>query len=117
MALTIEDLRPKNFTINIQGVELECKPPRLSHTLVLSKIGEIFQNINNADTKSIKSAEVDFDWVVNELMPELKGIELDMKSSLTVIEQIMEQISPEETKELNEKGVSFGTDPKAEKIG
>jgi len=54
MALTIEDLKPKSFTVNIKGVELQCKPLRMSHTLIISKVGEVFQNINTATRDQIK---------------------------------------------------------------
>jgi hypothetical protein len=117
MALTIEDLRPKPFKINIKGVEVDCKPPRLSHMLVISKVGEAFQNISTASRETIQQSEKDFDWVVSELIPELKDIELDMQSVIDIITQVMEQVQPEENKELADKGVKFDTDPKAEKIG
>jgi hypothetical protein len=117
MALTIEDLKPKAFKVNIKGVEVDCKPPRLSHMLVISKVGETFQNISTVNRESIQQSEQDFDWVVSELIPELKGIELDMQSVIDIITQVMEQVQPEENKELADKGVKFDTDPKAEKIG
>ena len=117
MALTIQDLQPKNFKIKIKGVEVDCKPPRLSHTLVISKVGEVFSNVSTASRADITNAEKDFDWVVEQLIPELKGIELDMAAVIEIITQIMEQVSPEETKELDSKGVKFDTTPKAEKIG
>jgi len=117
MALTIEDLKPKSFTVNIKGVELQCKPLRMSHTLIISKVGEVFQNINTATKDQIKQAETDMDEVVGELIPELKDIELDMNATLDLITQMMEQVQPADNKELNDKGVSFDADPKAEKIG
>jgi len=117
MALTIEDLKPKSFTVNIKGVEVNCKTPRLSHILVISKVGESFQNISDLKREQIQQAEKDFDWVVAELIPELKDIPLDMQSVIDLITQIMEKIQPEESKELYDKGVKFDTDPKAEKIG
>jgi hypothetical protein len=117
MALTIEDLKPKKFTITVNGVELQCKPPRLTHILVISKIGEAFNNTESLDRTKIVEAGKDFDWVVSELLPELAGIELDMQASIDLLTQIMEQISPEENLELKAKGVSFDADPKAEKIG
>jgi len=117
MALTIQDLQPKEFIINIKGVEVPCSPPRLSHTLIISKVGEVFQNIKEVSREDIQAAEADFDWVVSELMPELKDIKLDMQSVLDVITQMMAQIQPEESKQLAEQGVKFDADPKAEKIG
>ena len=117
MALTIQDLQPKDFKITVKDVEVTCKPPRLSHTLVISKVGQIFQNIEKASREQVVQAQNDFDWVIKDLIPELDGIQLDMQGIIDVITGIMNQIQPEETKELEEKGVSFDTDPKAEKIG
>lgn len=117
MALTIDDLKPKNFKIKVKGVEIESKPPRLSHTLVISKVGETFKDIKSADRKQIEQAEKDFDWVVAELMPELKDIPLDMQAVIDIITELMEQVAPEENRELNEKGVKFNTDPKVGVIG
>ena len=117
MALTIADLQPKDFKINIKGVELNCKAPKLSHMLVLSKVGELFQNIKEAKREDILAAQGDFDWVVSELIPELNETQLDMQSSIDLITQVMAQVQPQESKELAEKGVSFDTDPKAEKVG
>lgn len=115
--LTIEDLKPKSFKVNIKGVELECKPLRMSHTLVISKIGEIFQNIGASSKEQIKQAEADMDEVVADLIPELSGIELDMQSTLDLITEMMAHIQPADNKELNDKGVEFNTDPKVEKLG
>lgn len=117
MALTINDLQPKDFTITVKGLQLTCKPPRLSHILVISKVGEAFDNINNLDRQKIEAVTADFDWVVEQLVPELKGIQLDMQDSVDILTQIMEQVTPDENQELKDKGVSFDADPKVEKIG
>lgn len=117
MSLTIEDLKPKNFKVNVKGVELECKPLRMSHTLVVSKIGDIFQNISTASKKQIKQAESDMDEIITELIPELEGIQLDMQATIDLITAMMENIQPADNKELTEKGVEFNTDPKVEKAG
>lgn len=115
--MSIEDLQPKSFTVNIKGVELTCKPLRLSHTLIVAKIGDVFQNLNIIDKEQIKQAEKDMDEVVAELIPELKDIQLDMQSTIDLITQMMEQVEPSDNKELNAKGVKFNTDPKAETNG
>jgi len=117
MALTIQDLQPKGFKVEIKGLILDCKAPRLSHTLVLSKVGEMFNNLDKLEREDIVKAEKDFDWVVAELIPELKGIELGIQDVLEIVTQIMEHVAPEENKELEEKGVKFDSDPKVEKIG
>ena len=117
MALTIEDLQPKDFKINVKGVELTCKPLKLSHALMLSKIGDIFGNPQSATKPQIKQAEVDLDEVIAEVLPELKGIQLDMPATFEILTKMMEQIEPTDNKEIKDKGVSFDADPKAVKAG
>jgi hypothetical protein len=117
MALTVADLQPKEFKLTIKGVEITSRPPKLSHMLVLSKVGNLFQNINDAKREDILTAQEDFNWVVDELIPELKGTELDMQSSIDLITEIMKQVQPEENIQLAEQNVKFDTDPKVPKVG
>lgn len=117
MALTIDDLKPKKFKVTVKGVELECSPLRMSHTLVVSKVGDIFNNIGDATRAQISQAEKDLDEVIGELIPELKDIQLDMQATIDLITEMMENVSPSDNKELAEKGVTFDTDPKVEKAG
>lgn len=117
MGLTIEDLKPKSFKITVKGVELECSPLRLSHALTVAKLGEVFQNSKDATKAQIAQAEVDMDEVISELIPELKGINLDISSVIEIITLMMETIQPSDNKELDEQGVDISNDPKAPKIG
>lgn len=117
MSITINDLSPKPFKVNIKGLELTSQPLRLSHALVLTKIGNIFQNIEGAKKAEITQAEKDLDEVIGELIPELKDVKLDMATTLSLIEQLMSTIEPDDNKELKEKGVSFNSDLKAQTTG
>lgn len=117
MALNISDLQPKEFEIKIKGQTTMCKPPKLSHVFILSKLGNIFKNANEHTVDDINTAEKDLEFVFGELIPELKGVSLDMQTNVDIITQVMEHIAPDETKELKEQGVQFGTDPKAERTG
>lgn len=118
MGLTVEDLKPKSFTVTIKDVELQCKPLRLSHALVVAKIGNVFQDAAKATKQEIKSVEKDLDELIVELIPELMGTELDMTATTELIQQWMDNIAPSDNKELAEKGVKFNTDdPKEKKIG
>lgn len=113
MGLTIDDLKPKNFKVNIKGVELECRPLRVSHALTIAKIGNIFQDANNASRDKVKQAEEDMDGVIAELIPDLKDIQLDMASVIDLIQQMMDTIEPSDNADLKNEGVKFDNDPKA----
>ncbi len=118
MALTIDDLQPKNFKVVIgDGLELDCKPPRLSHILALSKLGDVFTNSKDYTRIQIVQAEQDFDWVIGELVPELRGKSLEFKYVTEIIGQIMSNVAPEETKDLDKLGIKVDSDPKAEGRG
>lgn len=114
MSVSIEDLKPKSFTITVKGVELECQPLRLSDALIISKVGKVFENPTDVSNEKIAEAEQDMDNVISKLIPELKDVQLDMGSTLEVITQLMSNVEPTDNKELREKGVTFG-DPKAKK--
>ena len=123
MGVTIEDLKPKNFKMKIaikdseEKLEIECKPLRLSHTLTIAKVGNVLQNPDGSTKQKIKEAEQDMDEVISELIPELTGISLDIRTTISIIEQMLETVEPADNKEIREKGVKFDTDPKAPKIG
>lgn len=114
MSINIEDLKPKPFTITVKGVELQCKPLRVSHALIVAKVGTVFQDVANTNAQKIKEAERDMDGVIAELLPELKGVDLDLNVTLEIVDQMMNHVEPSETKELEEAGVSFDAGPKAE---
>ena len=112
MSITIEDLKPKTFKVTIKGVELVCKPLRVSHALTVSKIGAIFNAPSEFTKKQISEAEKDLDEVIAELIPELAGFSLDLDTTLEVITQLTESMTPSETKELSEAGVKLSEGPK-----
>lgn len=114
---TIDDLQPKNFNIEIRGVVLESKPLRLSHALSLNKLGEIFKNPTEMSKAKVSQAEQELDEVIGELIPELKGKQLDLQTTLELLTKLIETISPDDNKELSAAGVEMNADPKAERIG
>lgn len=112
MSVTLDDLRPKEFNITVKGVELTSKPLRLSHALIVAKLGKVFESPDNASTEQIKQAQADIDGLIGELIPELEGVELDMSSTMELVTQLMNHVQPSDNKELQDKGVSMDTDPK-----
>lgn len=117
MSVGLNDLQPQNISVNVKGVQLTSKPLRLKHALILAKVGNIFQNADKATVKDIDEAQKDIDAVFTELIPELKGIELDMSTTIKLLTDLMATIEPEDNKEIKEAGIEFNTDPKVEGIG
>lgn len=112
MSVSIEDLRPKPFTIKVKGVELTCKPPRLSHGLINNKIADVMKNAEKYSNEEIRQAERDMDMVISELIPELSGFELDADTIIEIVTQINSNATPTDNQELEKQEVKLG-DPKA----
>jgi len=118
MSVNIEDLQPKSFKVSIKGQEVDCKPPKLSHLLLVTKLGKVFENAQSANREQIVEAEKDFEFVIGELMPELDGLVMDPGMVTEVLTQIMEQVMPEETKALKEHNIEVnGESLKGEATG
>lgn len=116
MSVSIDDLQPKKFKIEIKGVELEVEPLNLSQMLIVANAGKVFQAENPAKEQII-SAGRDMQEILDEVIPELKGKKLSGQTTLDLIGKIMNSVEPDDNKELNERGVKFDVDPKAGKIG
>jgi hypothetical protein len=117
MSLNISDLQPSNVEIKIGNSTVTSKPVRLSHALILTQLGEIFQNPAKYSFEDIKKAETNIDSIFADLMPELTGTKLDMNTTINIISQLMDTIQPSDNQELSAKGVTFNNDPKATIIG
>lgn len=118
MSLNIDELKPKKFMITLGGQETECNPPKMSHLFMINKIGTVFRDPEKATKEQIVEADQYFSELVTDLVPELKGEDIDIQYKLDVLTQITERITPADNKELAEKGVSFdSTSPKAEIAG
>jgi hypothetical protein len=79
----------------------------------MAKVGNVFENPAKADTSSIEQAQKDMSGVINSLIPDI-DFEPDMNVMIDILGKLMNQITPDDNKELEEKGVKIGnTDPKA----
>lgn len=115
--MTIEDLTPTPFNITIKGVEVECQPLRLSHALKITRMANVFENPAKASDADLERAETDMDKLVGDLIKDLKGVKLDVQTTIDLLGQLMTHIMPSENKELEELGVKVDSDPKAPKAG
>ena len=64
---SLDDILPKSFVINIKGVELECRPPKLSHVMLLAKTSKVFQDLDNASVEQIQEVQKTVDAVFEYL--------------------------------------------------
>jgi hypothetical protein len=114
MGTTISDLIQKDFTINVDGVDLSCKPLRISHALIVSKVGDVFQNPSKYSAEEILQSEKDMDLVIGQLVPQLAGKQITINALTDIISQMMSSTQPNDDKYLQDNGVRFDSDPKVQ---
>lgn len=117
MPVTIDDLKPKTFTVTIKGLELTCKPPRMAQVLSFSKFADVLQNPKDYSTQDFKQTEKDLDVLIGELIPELKDVELGLSAVMDLLEQIMDNVQPDDNQELKKNNIQVDSDPKAKRSG
>lgn len=117
MSVDVSDLIPKTFKVKLGEHEFDCFPPRMSHSLIISKMGDVIDNQSKYTAKDVQQLEADLDNVIGELIPDLKGVKLSMEHTMSVIEQMALNVEPADNKELRDNGVKFDGDPKAPTIG
>lgn len=113
MSITANDLSAQPFTIVIRGHTLTSNPVKIRHALIMAKLGSVFNNLTDATEDDIEKADKKFAEIIEELIPELKGIDLDMQTTVDILGELMSSMEPSDNKELREAGVTFD-DPKAQ---
>ena len=124
--MTANDLQPKPFNIKVQDKEYLCKPIRMSHRLILARLTPFFKQFENAGNgepidltaQQLLEFEAELNVLISDLIPALAGLTIEMDDIAEILSQIMNNILPDESKELKEAKVEVQNDPKApEKIG
>lgn len=112
----ISDLQPKSFKVKIRDNEYNCKPLRMAHRLIIAKIQPFFEQLENLTLgkdvelsgKQILELEAELDALIQNLIPELGNITLDIEDISSILNQIMDSIMPDESKKLKEANVEVG---------
>lgn len=125
MAIDANDLRPSRFKVTVKGKEYWSNPPRMAHRIILMKVKPLFDAIAlladgkdvDVDSTKILEYQADLDVLFQDLIPELKDVTLDEMALVELIEQLVENSMPEESKQLKAAKVEVNGDPKAPKIG
>lgn len=125
--MSASDLQPKPFKITVNGKDYICKPPRMSHRLIIIKVQPLFVQSENANagnritltSEEILSMEHDIDVLISDLLPAIDPLQLSTDDTVDILEQILDHLLPADIKEFKEENVAISEeseDPKGKKI-
>lgn len=116
--LDLDTLGQSKKRVKIGGEVIEFEPPSLEDLIELAKLGGKLQKLQSADGKSIENVD-DMSNVMDELrnglvniVPELKDKKLNMEQLLALINLFVDAAQPNDTKELEKRGISMTDDQK-----
>lgn len=114
--LDLDALVPPTATIKFGGKEIVVQPPKTGDLLRLGSLGKKIEDIADAPTEEVDALIVDLTKLVQKIIPELDGVDLNTQQLLGLVSLIGQMATPPETKELESKGITAAggnTDPKA----
>lgn len=109
----LDALVPQSVVIKFDGQEIEVKPPTLADILALGSLGQQMAKAGSLTPEQNEELTTDLTAYIKRIIPELKDKNLASYQLLKLVEIINGMSTPPEAKELEAKGISTDTDPKA----
>lgn len=112
--LDLDTLVKPSKKVKIGGNIVELEPPTLEELVKLAKLGGELQGMDTSNLNADEVSEVieKLNAGIRELMPALNDVKLNIDQIIAVIEMMVDYATPDDTKELEKRGVSMTRDQK-----
>lgn len=112
--LDLDALIPAPRIVKIDGNEIEVKQPATADVLKLGKVGQKLQAVNDLPDEEIEALTSSLKEIINRLIPELNGKDLNTAQLMTLLNMIVEMSMPPELEELKKKGITVNETKKTQ---
>lgn len=114
--LDLDTLGQSKKRVKIGGQVIEFEPPSLQDLIELAKLGSKLQKIqnqgDNVDIDNMSSVMDELSSGLTNIVPELKEHKLNMEQLLALIDLFVQSAQPNDTKELEKRGIKLDGDQK-----
>lgn len=114
--LDLDTLGQSKKRVKIGGNVIEFDPPSLQDLIELAKLGSKLQKIqnegDNVDVENMSSVMDELSNGLTNIVPELKEHKLNMEQLLALIDLFVQSAQPNDTKELEKRGIKLDGDQK-----
>jgi len=114
--LDLDTLSQNKKRVKISGQIIEFDPPSLQDLIELAKLGSKLQKIqnegDNVDVENMSSVMDELSNGLTNIVPELKEHKLNMEQLLALIDLFVQSAQPNDTKELEKRGIKLDSDQK-----
>jgi hypothetical protein len=112
--IDLDALQPQPAIIKFKNKEITLNPPTTGDVLKLGEVAQKLQDIGELDADAVDATVQEVTNQVYKIIPDLAGEVLSTAQLLTLIKAISDMAIPPDAKELQERGITVDTDPKAE---
>jgi hypothetical protein len=113
--LDLDTLSQSKKRVKIAGNIVEFDPPALEDLIELAKLGAQLQKFQGADTKDPEQMSDVMDKLkkgLTDIVPELSQYKLNFNQLLALIDLFVQSAQPNDTKELEKRGIKLDGDQK-----
>lgn len=112
--LDLDALVPPTATIKFGGNEVVVQPPKTADVLALGSLGQKLQDVSALPEAELEKLVADMTGLLQKIIPELAGKELNTQQLLKLMELVSEMAVPPDAKELEKRGITpvGNSDPK-----
>lgn len=112
--LDLDTLVKPSKKVKLNGQIIELDPPSLEELVKLAKLGGELQGMDTSNLNADEvSAVIDkLNAGIRDVMPALKDVKLNIDQIIAVIEMMVDYAQPNDTKELEKRGVKLTGDQK-----
>lgn len=112
--LDLDTLVKPSKKVKLNGNIIELEPPSLEELVKLAKLGGELQGMEttNLNADEVSNVIDKLNGGIRELMPALADVKLNIEQIIAVIEMMVDYATPNDTKELEKRGISMTSDQK-----
>lgn len=112
--LDLDTLVKPSKKVKLNGQIIELEAPSLEELVKLAKLGGELQGMdtNNLNADEVSEVIDKLNGGIRELMPALKDVKLNIEQIIAVIEMMVDYATPNDTKELDKRGITMTSDQK-----
>lgn len=112
--LDLDTLVKPSKKVKLNGQIIELEAPSLEELVKLAKLGGELQGMDTSNLNADEvSAVIDkLNAGIREVMPALADVKLNIEQIIAVIEMMVDYATPNDTKELQKRGIQLDGDQK-----
>lgn len=111
--IDLDAFSPEGVTVNLNGQEIYLEPPHMSDILRVGVLSNKLRSLGEEELEALEEVYNELGEAIKKCAPALPVETLNIVQLLKLVSILMDMATPKDIKELDAKGITVNTDPKA----